>query len=244
MRDALLRGILRLCWLFPPLKPNIRYSEILSQDEADVIAVFVNKHVKDILHNHDNSKEISEILHNSTGISKIKQEDVIFIENILSAASSKDTNITPEMCEVIEFLRSNKKIWWNLHDAYEKIIKNHLVNTCPLVIAKARLIDRIIPFGIRMHKFQEFHKLFHESIHYLLEENNVCFHNEELDEGLAVFLHQQVMGKNTCAMHYIGEKGEKYLKNAEFFEKLLSKYPRITFIPIIKHSKIKELKTL
>lgn len=247
MRDALLRGISRLCLLFPPLKPNIRYSEVLSQDEIDLFAAFVNGSIQNIMKNYDSKEQehqISKLLRYSTGLSKIKKEDIIQIENILSAASSQDTNISPEIKNAVEYLRNNKKTWWSLHNAYEKIVKNNLANTCPLATAKLPILDRLLPFGSRLHQFQEFHKLFHESIHHILEENKICFHNKDLDEGLVVFLHQQVMGKKTCALHYTGEEGEKYLRNAEFFEKLLNKYPHITFIPIIRHSTIEELKAL
>ncbi|MCX6708247.1 MAG: hypothetical protein NTW67_01170 [Candidatus Woesearchaeota archaeon] len=247
MREALLRGISRLCWLFPPLKPNIRYSETLSQDEVDLFATFVNGSIQNILQNFDSKEQehqISKLFKYSTGLSKIKKEDVIQIENILSAASSKDTNSSPEMKDVVEYLRNNKKTWWSLHNTYEKIVKNNLTNTCPLATAKLPILDRLLPFGFKLHQFQEFHKLFHESIHYILEKNRICLHDKDLDEGLVVFLHQQVMGKKTCALHYTGEEGEKYLQNAEFFEKLLNKYPHITFLPIIKNSSSEELKAL
>lgn len=241
MREALLRGIQKLCWLYPQLHTNIQYSEALSQEDVDVFAAFVNGHVKKILHDYPDEKtqesQIDSFLNSSTGVSKVHPKDVLFVETILAAAAGQDTSISFEMRGIVGFLRSHRKIWWSLHQAYEKILKNSVVGTCPLVIARPPLLDRIIPFGTKMHNFQEFHKLFHESIHYVLEENGICFGNEDLDEGLVTYFHEQVMGKKVCYLHYNGDEGDRYLKDAALFEKLLDPYPRSAVIPILQGSR-------
>jgi hypothetical protein len=237
MRDALLKGIQHFCWLFPPLRANIQYSEILSQEDVDVFSAFVNGHVQKALHSADDELVIEHFLTGSTGVSKIHSNDVVFVETLLAAASGSDTILTHELRDCVDFLRSHKAVWWSLHRAYEKIVKNHLVGTCPLVIAKPPLIDRILPFGRRVHRFQEFHKLFHESIHYVLEDNGLFFGDENLDEGLVTYFHEQVMGKPVCYMHYNNEEGERYLEAAKLFEKLLGRYPRSAVVPLLKSMK-------
>jgi len=230
MREELLSGISRLCLLFPPLRPCIRYSEVLSQEEVDLFAAFVNGHVSRILHDFsapEAEHQLSLLLKGSFGLSRIHSRDVLFVENLLSAASGNDTSFSQDLRGSVDFLRSNRKLWWCLHNAYEKIVKNNLVDTCPLVVSKTPFIERFIP---GLHNFQEFHKLFHESIHCVLEENWIYFNDEALDEGLVVYLHQQVFGKNVCSMHYVGEKGEQCSKD--------------NFIYCLKNMSATELKAL
>lgn len=243
MREKLMSAIKRLCWLFPQLKPNIKYSERLTQEEIDVYAAFINGHVQQIIKEHKNNqrKQLDIYLRGSTGIPKIHKEDVKFIESILTAATGNENNTKSEAHELVSFLREHKKIWWTLYNTHEKIIKDKLIGTCPIAVSKTPLIERILPFGTKLHKFQEYNKLLHESIHWLLEENEVCFHNKELDEGLVVCLHKKIAGKTKCQLHYTGEEGEKYLKQAEKFEKILEKIPTSAFIPLIKKLETKAL---
>ncbi|MBW3016634.1 hypothetical protein KY309_03430 [Candidatus Woesearchaeota archaeon] len=233
MREKLTSAIKRLCWLFPQLKPNIKYSEILTQEEIDVFAAFVNGHIQQIITEHNQRKQLDLYLKGSTGIPKIHKEDVKFIASLLTAATSNEKNIKTENYEVVNFLREHRKIWWKLYNTYDKIIKNRLTGACPIAIAKTPFIQRILPFGTRLHRFQEYNKLLHESIHCLLEENGICFHKKELDEGLVVCLHKKIVGKK-CQLHYAGEEGEKYLKQAEKFEKIMDKIPTSAFIPLIR----------
>ncbi len=238
MRDELLKGIETLCWMFPQLKPSINYSDVLSQEEVDAFAAFVNGHVQNILKTYPTDEkaqenELSSLFTCSCGLSRIRKEDVVLVEALLLAASGNDRSISPKMRDVVDFLRSHRKIWWSLHNAYTKIVKNDLIGTCPLVVAQQPVLDRVLPFGKKLHNFQEFHKLFHESIHFVLEESGVCFGDEAVDEGLVTYLHEQVMGKKVCLMHYTGDEGEKYLKYASVFEKALSPYPRSAMIPVL-----------
>ncbi len=239
MREELLRGIHRLCWLYPPLSPVIQYSSALSQGDVDLFAAFANGHVQQILHDFPTDekhqeREIASLLKCSTGLAKIRAEDVQHVESILAAAGN-DNSISPEMRDIADFLRNHKKLWWSLHDTYEKIVKQHLIGTCPLVVAKPLLLDRVLPFGRRMHRFQEFHKLFHESIHYVLEENGIRFNDSDLDEGLVTYLHQQVMGDAVRYFHYTGEEGERYVNKAAFFSAVLDQYPKSAVVPIVRN---------
>ncbi len=249
MRDELFKAVWRLCELFPQLRPAIKYSEVLSQEDVDLFAAFANGHVQQVLHDFPTDEKaqderVSLFLQGSTGLSRVREADVQLVSSILTAASGNDTSISPDMRDLVDFLRAHKRIWWSLHGAYEKIVKNNVVGTCPVVVASPPLIDRILPFGSKMHKFQEFHKLFHESVHFVLEENGICFHDADLDEGLVTYFHQQVAGKSVCALHYVGDDGARYLKNAALFEKFLSGYAREDVVPTLKHLKVEDLKVL
>jgi hypothetical protein len=239
MRDALLKGIQKLCWLYPQLHVSIKYSDVLSQDDVDVFAAFVNGHVESVIRNFptdeaEQERQLGVFLKGSTGLSRIDSKDIIFVEAVLAAAAGRDTSISPEQRDLVDYLRSHRNIWWALHGAYEKIVRNNLVNTCPLVVAKQPLLEKILPFGSKMHNFQEFHKLFHETIHYILEDNGICFHDDLLDEGLVTYFHEQVVGKGACYAHYVGEEGERYLKAAKLLEKVLGKYPRNAVVPVLQ----------
>lgn len=242
MRDRLLSGISHLCLLFPPLKPSINYSTVLSQDEVALFVAFVNGHVAGILRNcHDKSlqeRQISLILKTSTGLPRIRPADVLYVESLLASASGRDNLVSSEFQDVVLFLREHKSLWWSLHNAYEKIVRNNLIGTSPLVVAKPPFFAGL--FGL--HKFEEFHKLFHESIHCILEDNGICFNDEALDEGLVVFMHQQVMGKHTCSLHYAGRDGSRYLKYAERFERFCQKHPRCMLLHLLKGMSVEEIK--
>ncbi|MBW2969721.1 hypothetical protein KY319_01220 [Candidatus Woesearchaeota archaeon] len=233
MREKLTSAIKRLCWLFPQLKPNIKYSEVLTQEEIDVYTAFVNGHIQEIIKEHKR-KQLDIYLKGSTGIPKIHKEDVKYIASLLTAATSNENNKKTEDYELVNFLRENRKIWWKLYNTYDKIIKNRLIGTCPIATAKIPFIEKILPFGTKLHRFQEYNKLLHESIHCLLEENGICFHNKQLDEGLVVCLHRKITGKTKCQFHYTGEEAEKYLSQADKFEKIMNKIPTSAFIPLIR----------
>jgi hypothetical protein len=232
MREKLLKGIEKLCWMFPQLKPSVRYSEILSQDEVAVFAAFVNGHVQKILDkNQAGEDELSVLFASSCGISRIRNKDVVFVGSLLSAASGRDMGIGRSA--LVDFLRAHRQVWWSLHNAYSKIVKNELVNTCPIAVLPRPFVSRILPFGSKAHDFNEFHKLFHESLHFVLEDAGICFNDEELDEGLVTYMHQQVMGKSACSRHYTGDEGRKYLEYASVFEKAFGTYPRSGVIPVL-----------
>lgn len=239
MRDDLVKGIARLCELYPGLDSSIRYSDKLSQEQVDVFSAFVNGHVERVLKEFMTdesvqSSKISALLSGSTGVSRIRAKDVLFVESLLSSASGSDSGISPEMRDLVDFLRSHKSIWWALHDSYECIVKSNLVDTCPLVVSKPSFIARILPFGSKYNSFQEFNKLFHESVHFVLEENGICFNDEELDEGLVTFFHEEVMGKSVCYLHYSGDVGKNYLKYADDFRKILASHPKSDTVPFLK----------
>src|SRR3990172_5791402 len=106
MRDELLTGIEKLCWMFPQLKPSIRYSEVLSQGEVDAFAAFVNGHVKEILNRQDGnaqSSELSALFTCSCGISRSNKKDVVLVESLLSAASGNDMGISSEQSDLVGF---------------------------------------------------------------------------------------------------------------------------------------------
>ena len=238
MRDALLQGVQELCKLYPQLRPCIKYSEVLNQEEVGVLAAFVSGHVQQVLHDYpaDEKKQeklVSQYLEGSTGLSRIRSQDVMLIESILAAAAGRDSSLSSELRDVIGFLRGNRRLWWSLHNSYEKVVKNNLIDTFPLVVGQPKAFERIRLFASKMHGF---HKLFHESIHYVLEENSVRFNDSELDEGLVAYLHGQVMGKKVCHLHYTGEE-RQHLKNAGMFERVLNKYPKSAVIPLIKSLK-------
>jgi len=248
MRDELFRAVWRLCDVFQ-LRPAIKYSEVLSQEDVDLFTAFANGHVQQVLRDFPideraQDERISLFLQGSTGLSRVRESDVQLVSSILTAASGNDTSISPDMRDLVDFLRSHKKIWWGLHNAYQKIVKNNVINTCPVVVAKPPLIDRILPFGYRMHKFQEFHKLLHESIHYVLEENGICLNDADLDEGLVTFFHEQIAGKRACALHYVGDEGARYLRTAALFEKYLSKFKPGEVVLALKNVNFAELKAL
>jgi len=155
------------------------------------------------------------------------------LENILAAASGNDSSLSPDVRELVEHLRNDRKLWWSLHNVYQKIIDENLVGTCPLVIAKPRLVDKMLPLGKRLHGFQEFHKLFHESIHYVLEANDIRFDDCEFEEGVVTYMHEKVMGKKTCAWHYTGTEGSRYLHNAQVIGKILDAYPNNAVVPLL-----------
>ncbi|GEM_PF-6529978 len=233
MRDRLLSRISQLCLLFPPLKPSINYSDVLSNEEVVLFVAFVNGHISEIIKNPDKSvqdEQLSRILKSSVGLPRIKPADVLYVESLLASASGNEV-ASSKFKDIVLFLRDNRKVWWSLHDAYEKIVRNSLVGTCPLVIANPPFIVRL--FGL--HRFEEFHKFFHESIHCVLEDNGICFHDEALDEGLVVYLHQQVMGKHVCSLHYAGKIGSLYLNYADRFEKLFGRYPKNELISSLKY---------
>ena len=211
MREALLDGIRHLCWLYPPLRPSIRYSEVLSPEDYESLSVFLGR-----------------------SPSRIRQEDVDYIENILFAASGQET-VSSELSYVVAFLRTNTDKWQALYDAYDNIVRNRLVNTCPLVVSGISTAEKVVPFGKKWHSFQEFHRSFHESIHYVLEENGLCFNDEALDEGFATYLHQQVMGKK-AKLYYTGE-GRRLLRLASVFEEELRDYPRSSVVPLLLSKK-------
>ena len=151
--------------------------------------------------------------------------------------SGKDTSISLEMREVVDFLRSHRQIWWLLHNAYMKIVKNNVVGTCPLVCSKPH---GIWPFGSK-YNFHEFHRMFHESIHYVLEQNGLCFNDGDLDEGLVAYFHEQILGQKECRRHYKINGGERCLKNAALFAKIFDRYPRSAVIPVLKSLKKEDL---
>ncbi len=236
MRDELLQGIEKLCWMFPQLKPSIRYSESLSRDEVDAFVAFVKGHVQGVLRKHpadEKSQEAELSAPCFCGVSKIHHRDVVLVGSLLSAASGKDTGISPEMRDMVDFLRVHRQIWWSLHGAYTKILKGNLLGTCPLTTSPPTFFD-FVPFFSKTHESHDFHRLFHESIHFVLEENGICFGDEEIDEGLVTFLHEQVMGRQVCLLHYKGEEGKKYLRYSSVFEDALSPYPRSAVIPVLQ----------
>jgi len=239
MRKKLEKGVQRLCWLYPPLEPSIKYSDVLSQRDVNVFAAFVNGHVHDVLNENpfDESTKhrlASLFFRGSTGLSKIHERDVLFIASLLSAASGRDDGLDPSSRQIVDFLRENRQYWVWLHEAYEKIVNNHAAGTCPLVVAKMPKLLHAVPFAGMLHRYQEFHKLFHESIHYVLEQQGISFDDHDLDEGLVVYLHAKVT-PSVKYLHYSGDEGRRYVKNAELFNKLLDKYPRSAVIPALQH---------
>lgn len=229
----------KLCWLFPPLQPNIVYSDVLSQRDVNVFAAFVNGHVEQVLKEYPFDEEMkhrmaSLFLEGSTGLSRVRERDVVWVAGLLSAASGKDASLKPELRDLVDFLRENK-LWWGwLYEAYEKIVKNSLTNTCPMVIAKLPVPMRFIPFAGVMNSYQEYHKLIHESIEYLLEAEGILFDDVELDKGLVVYLHE-VMYPSVKYLHYVGDEGRQYLEAAGVFRELLDRYPRSAVVPMLKH---------
>ncbi len=220
MRDELLNGIAKLCWMFPQLKPSIRFSEAFSGEEIDVFYSFANRNVRGIV----SDKQKPALFECSQGLSRIRQQDVVFVESLLSAASGKDLGLSPEMRDLTGLLREHVHVWWSLHDAYVKIVRDNLVGTFPLAPVRKSL------FGGN----SEFHKAFHLSIHALLEDAGICFGDDETDEGFVAYLHGQVMGKKACASHYSGADGRRYLKRAAAFEQSLNSYPRSSVISVLQ----------
>lgn len=223
MREELLKNIEKLCWLFPQLKPSIRYTEELSKDEIDAFKALTYNSTKGIF-------GLSQTCH--YGMHRIRQQDVLFVESALSAASGNDLGISQEMHNLIEILQKHPKTLQHLQNAYTKILKNELVNTCPFVFSEQPFFNRILG------DTKEFHDCFHASIHFLLEEAGICFGDEEIDEGLVTYLHKQVLG-NEAIKHYNDEQGRKYLNYANVFEQTISKYPRNAILPVIMRLKTK-----
>lgn len=237
MREKLLAGVERLCALFPPLKSNIKYSEVLSQEQLDVFSAFAGGKVDNIFSKfYGDDKEIflqiSALLEGSTGVSRIRKSDVLRVESLLSASSSNDMSIPPDMRDVVDFLKDNRSILWNLHNAYEVIVSNDLVDTCPITIA--RPWTSRLPLGRQWNDFNEFHKLFHESIHFVLEENGLCSGDEEFDEGIVTYLHEEVMGRAVCKIHYSSGEGAEYLRLASELREIIHNRPKSDIIPFLK----------
>ena len=237
MREKLLSGVKRLCAMFPPLVSNIKYSEVLSQKQVDVFSAFATGKVDQVFSQfYGDDKEIfsqiSALLEGSTGISIIRNSDVLHVGALLSAAASNDGSVPPEVRDVVDFLRDNRDIWWNLHNAYESIVKNDVVGTCPIAIA--RPWSSHFPLGRQWNDFNEFHKLFHESIHFVLEENGLCSGDEDFDEGIVTYLHEEVMGRAICKIHYSSGDGVRYLRLASELREIIHNRPRSDIIPFLK----------
>lgn len=238
MRKRLEKGVRKLCWLFPQLKPEVRYSEVLSQRDVNVFAAFVNGHVKEVLceapFDEQARRHVASLfLRGSTGLAKVREDDVVYVGSLLAAASGKDQGLSPDERDVVDFLRDNVTWWRWLYDAYDRVVKQGVIGTCPLVVAQEPAVLRVVPLLGSVHRYQEYHKLLHESIHYVLDENGIAFHDPELDEGLVVYLHEQV-APSVRHFHYVGDEGRKYVESAEVFRKLLKKYPRSAVVPILK----------
>ena len=164
----------------------------------------------------------------SHGLSRIREQDVVFVESLLSAASGNDLSLSPEMRDLTGLLREHVKVWWSLHDAYVKIVRDNLVGTCPLASSHESLLKRVLSGSNA-----GLHNAFHLSIHCLIEDVGICFGDEETDEGFVAYLHSQVMGK-ACLSYYSDAEGRRYLKRAAVFEQSLSSYPRSSVIPVLQ----------
>jgi len=238
MRKKLLKGVRKLCSLYPQLRGTVTYSQVLSQREVNVFALFANGHVQDIIHEFPvdeaaQARWANAFLSGSTGVSTIRKQEVDLVEMVLLAASSNEPLRDLELRDTVDFLRSHRKVWWELHQVYEKIVQNRLVGSCPLVTAPPSVLDWVVPFGVHFHRFQEFHKLFHGTIHHVLERNDLRFDDRDLREGVVAYFHEKVMGPRV-RLHYNGDVGERMLRNAARVGRILDKYPRTAVIPLLR----------
>ena len=237
MRERLRSALGKLSALYPQLSPDVRYSDVLSQGDVNVFVAFVTGRVSQVLKScpldvEAKNSYFSALAGGSTGISQISERDVSYVALLLSAASGNDSGISPEMRDVVDFLRGNRSAWWSLSNAYERIVKSNVIGTCPLVVAPLPWWARFVPFAGRYHEFQEFHKLFHESVHYSLENSGVVFDDAGLNESLVALFHEDVFGV-FARLHYRGE-GKKYLAPSFRWRKFLSSCPRPAVIPLLQ----------
>jgi len=238
MRKKLERSVGKLCWLYPPLEPKIRYSSGLSQREVNAFAAFANGHLTEVVQKNVDSKTQAEraapYLHGSTALSRIKYEDVTALAVVLGAAMGREAKVSKSMRGLVEFLQQNNTWRELLAQVYSKIVESDLAGTCPLVIAKAPWYQVLFPPMLLASRFQEQQKLIHESIEYVLEEESIVFDDVLLDKGLVTYLHEHVAGRFACRLHYTGPEGKQYRDAATVFHRVFDKYPRSAIVPLLK----------
>ncbi|PIN76010.1 hypothetical protein COV18_01135 [Candidatus Woesearchaeota archaeon CG10_big_fil_rev_8_21_14_0_10_37_12] len=164
----------------------------------------------------------------------IKLSDMQHVEKLLTAAVSRDTGLLVGFNEQVYSIRNNKNVWQTLQKAYEKIIAHELTGTYPLPSLK--LSEKFL-----LKNSQKFHHQLHQVIHHVLEQNDIFFDDEQLDEGLVVFLHSQMANK---AFYYADHNGKKCDEYANCFEELCRHFDRERFVQMLKEISSDQLKNL
>ena len=141
----------------------------------------------------------------------------------------------PQTKDLVDFLRSHRELWWSLHRAHHIILKHELIGHCLLAFSKPSFLYRIAPW--KLLDFPDFQKLFHDSIRLVLEKNGVCFQDELLDQALATYFHQRLIGRKVRLHHNRAAS----LKQVKVFNKLLRRYPRSALILYLKNMKKEDI---
>jgi len=198
MRDKLVKSVERLCGMFPPLKPDVVFSEVLSSEQVSLFSGFVN----------------GDFDFSGKGVIRIRDEDVSYIGSIIAASSAGELH-----SDAVKYLRENPSIKSKLHGAYHSILTNSLVDSCPI-------------FSSCFLGFDNFHKMFHLSIHHVLENNGLSSGDSDFDEALVTYLHKRVSGKKVI-LHYLGG-GERFLRLSKEIASVLKDVPDKEVIPIVR----------
>lgn len=220
MREQIDAYVRKLCWLYPQLKPVVRWSQMLSQDEVSVFAAFAAGHV-DKLVNEYRDEKVAELLRGVIGMSAIEPHEVEYVKSLVSAAKGSSDGMAPHVRAVVKFLQENPNVLEKLSSVCSKIEENALVGSVPL--ASRHLGVSKIVFGA-LNEFEETHRLVHEAIHFLIENAGIKIDDEQSREGLVVFLHEQV-APFVRHVHYVGDEGERYVSFADKVKLRLEKYP-------------------
>ena len=207
MHNLLNESIEKLGVLFPQIDLDVSFSNVLSKDEISVFSSVV--------------QDKSNIC--DCSVFSIKKSDVDFVGSVLALSYSGESK-----AGIVDFLSRNPAIRDKLSTAYYKILNYDLVGSFPVIDSWPSVKFK------KVFQFNEFNKLLHNVIHYVLEKNGLASGDFEFDEALVTFLHQEVSGKLACSFHYTGKEGRSYLRLADFLRENVKDLNRVDVVPYLR----------
>jgi hypothetical protein len=234
MEDVLRKLMIEFCERFK-LRYFVRYSQSLTQEEINAGNLLGSGELKEILNKFGNNysridKEVRKAIKRMGGTGNIENSAIERLKRTITSNENDD---------ITNYLKHNRNLFTLLTSSYKKIIDENLVDTIPIPVSKG-----LFSFLL---KGQKLSMMVHESIHYILEKNDIDFGGEGLNpltEGFCVFLHLRFNKYVGLYKYDNSTLTVQYRLWASFFEKLLKNVPDTEIIQTVKNYSIADLQRM
>jgi len=236
MEDALRKLMTEFCERFK-LNYVLKYSNSLTQREINALNILGSGKLNYLSNRFGDGyakidKEVNKSFNGTGGMGNIEMNDLIRLRNKITNADRNN--------KITNYLKHNEELSILLTNAYNKIVKENIVDTIPIPVSKG---------FFSFFKRGKLTMMIHESIHYILSKNGIDFGGgieglSPLDEGFCVFMHFRF---NKHIGFYKSDRGEltiQYRRWAGFFANLLKNVPDSEIISTIRKYSIADLQRM